>query len=214
MDTASAYTALSLISLLEGPMNMLVQTVPMLNAAMACFDRIESFLKSDARRDDRLPLQEQARFMEQSSASNSSVNMGIELENVRPPHGEFESNSAVLLETQNASFSWDIDGQPAVSDLTFALKRQEFCFIIGPVGSGKSTILKGLLGETPSSKGFVYSNCPETAVVGQTPWIRNGTIQENILGISIFDESWYNQVVDACGLESDVLILPKGHSMF
>lgn len=56
LNTASAYTALSLISLLDGPMNTLVSAIPMLNAAMACFARIESFLNSDARRDDRLPL--------------------------------------------------------------------------------------------------------------------------------------------------------------
>lgn len=111
-----------------------------------------------------------------------------------------------MIATQNASFSWDIDGQPAMSDLSFTLPRHNFCFIIGPVGSGKSTMLKVLLGETPSTKGFCYHRDLKTSFVGQSPWIRNGTIQENILGISAYEEAWYSRVVHACGLEGDVLI--------
>jgi len=189
-------------------MNTLVSTIPMLNAAMACFTRIESFLKSDARRDDRLPLPGPGEFEGQSSSPASS---GIELEVMGPVITGPKNISTVMIATQNASFSWDVDGQPAVSDLSFTLQRHQFCFIIGPVGSGKSSLLKGLLGETPSAKGFVYSNFQETSFVGQSPWIRNGTIQENILGISSYEEAWYKQVVNACGLEGDVLILPKGH---
>jgi ATP-binding cassette subfamily C (CFTR/MRP) protein 1 len=71
-------------------------------------------------------------------------------------------------------------------------------------------LLKGLLGETPSSQGFVYSSFPSTAYVDQTPWIQNGTIQQNILGISTFDEPWYRQVVRACALEHDIALMPKG----
>jgi ATP-binding cassette subfamily C (CFTR/MRP) protein 1 len=185
----------------------------MLNAAMACFERIQSFLQSDARRDDRLPLLEPANFGEGSSSPTNFVLMDIELDVMCPIISRSNFNSALTIATQNASFSWAVDGQPAVSDLSFALQRHQFCFIIGPVGSGKSTMLKGLLGETPSSKGFVYTNCPETSFVGQSPWIRNGTIQENILGVSAFEDTWYNQVVHACGLEGDILILPKGHGM-
>jgi len=72
-------------------------------------------------------------------------------------------------------------------------------------------LLKGLLGETPSSQGFVYSSFPSTAYADQTPWIQNGTIKQNILGISTFDEPWYQQVIRACALEHDIALMPKGH---
>jgi len=71
--------------------------------------------------------------------------------------------------------------------------------------------LKGLLGETPSSQGFVYSDSPTTAFVDQTPWVQNGTFQDNILGISSFDEPWYSKVVHACSLDVDIANLPRGH---
>lgn len=73
-------------------------------------------------------------------------------------------------------------------------------------------MLKGLLGETPSSEGFIYTDTTEIAFVDQPPWIRNGTVQQNILGISLFEEAWYNQVVSACALLGDIAILPKGHA--
>jgi ATP-binding cassette subfamily C (CFTR/MRP) protein 1 len=125
----------------------------MLNSAIACFDRIESFLKSDARRDDRLPLLSPSEIGKQSISSISSVPADIQLDALHPTVGGSKINSTAMIVTQNASFSWDINAQPAVSDLSFNLPHHQFCFIIGPVGSGKSTMLKGLLGETPASMG-------------------------------------------------------------
>ncbi|RAL60312.1 hypothetical protein DID88_000088 [Monilinia fructigena] len=56
LSTSTAYTALSLIALLAEPMNTLLSTIPEVNAAIACFERIEAFMLSDARKDHRLPL--------------------------------------------------------------------------------------------------------------------------------------------------------------
>jgi ATP-binding cassette subfamily C (CFTR/MRP) protein 1 len=208
LNTASAYTALSLVSLLAEPMNSLSQALPALIAALACFARIETFLKSDARRDHR--LQATIGFESDNiplvSPRNGDIQMGVIQSSRTSTEG-----SQNLLSVQDASFAWTKDGPSAVHDVSFHLQRHKFSFLIGPVGSGKSTLLKGLLGETPSVKGFVYSTNLSTAFVDQSPWIRNGTIRENILGISVYDEPWYNQVVHVCALEGDISILPKGH---
>ncbi len=191
-------------------MNMFIQTIPALNVAMACFTRIQSFLNSDALQDHRLPMTPPNRHVGSSACASLS---GIELEtlNTYNSNPELELN---LVSIRNASFSWNTSAEPVIRDLSFNLERHKLYFLVGPVGSGKSTLLKGLLGETPSSQGFVYSSSKGTAFVDQTPWIRSGTIKENILGISNFDESWYNQVVHVCALEADIAILPKGHSQF
>ncbi|KAH7329994.1 putative ATP-binding cassette transporter [Rhexocercosporidium sp. MPI-PUGE-AT-0058] len=205
LNTSSAYTALSLITLLSEPMNTLVMAIPLLNAALASFTRIESFLKSDARKDHRLPLIN-------TSGQDSSSPPGYGDIELQPLKSSSTGSSSTLLVAQNASFAWSEGGISAIRDLNLVLKRHQICFVIGPVGCGKSTLLKGLLGETPSSQGFVYSNSPGTAFVDQTSWVRNGTIQQNILGISPFEEPWYSKVVHACGLEADIAILPKGHA--
>lgn len=208
LDTAAAFTGLSLISLLAGPMNTMIRTIPMLNASMACFGRIQTFLNSDARQDHRLPLNPSSELNEVQALGETA--QGVELEEMIPKLSKPPSAIA-LIDVQDASFAWTTGGESVVRDVTFALPQHQFCFIIGPVGSGKSTLLKGLLGETPSSQGFVYSNFPTTGYVDQTPWIQNGTIQQNILGISTFDEPWYRQVVRACALEQDISMMPKGH---
>jgi len=183
----------------------------MLNSAIACFYRIQNFLNSDARRDHRLPLISMSAGDDEQNTTTTNDH-SIELQNLPFSSEPSQKQSAtVLFDVQNASFSWTSNGQPVVTDVSFTLQQRKFCFIIGPVGSGKSTLLKGLLGETPSSQGFVYTTFPSTAYVDQTPWIQNATIQQNILGVSNFDETWYREVVRACALEQDIAIMPKQH---
>jgi ABC-type multidrug transport system fused ATPase/permease subunit len=69
--------------------------------------------------------------------------------------------------------------------------------------------MKAMLGEIKPSKGFVYTGTRKIAYVSQHPWIQNLTIRQNILGVSSYDEAWYNQVVYACGLEQDIAELPN-----
>ncbi|KAK1456724.1 ABC transporter [Colletotrichum cuscutae] len=48
------------------------------------------------------------------------------------------------------------------------------------------------------------------AYCSQSPWLENGTLRQNILGISVFEKKWYDSVVSACGLEADLQALEKG----
>lgn len=49
------------------------------------------------------------------------------------------------------------------------------------------------------------------AYVPTTGWIRNTTIQDNITFHKHFEDKWYQEVVDACELEEDILNLPQNH---
>nr|XP_001390203.2 hypothetical protein ANI_1_1236034 [Aspergillus niger CBS 513.88] len=49
------------------------------------------------------------------------------------------------------------------------------------------------------------------AFVDQTPWIRNTSFKDNILGVSDYVEAWYHETVTACGLDHDVANLPSSH---
>ncbi|KAA8575989.1 hypothetical protein EYC84_006152 [Monilinia fructicola] len=140
-----------------------------------------------------------------NSPAASGLSQDIELGDMSP----MVAPSTMII-AQNASFAWSQDAPVVVNDFSFSLLCSQSLFIIGPVGCGKSTLLKGLLGETPSSKGFIYTKTAKTAYVEQSPWIQNGTIQENIIGPSTFDSFWYDQVIRACALEHDISILPNG----
>ena len=170
---------------------------------MACIRRTQSFLNSSARKDNRLDLEKHS----PKPHSRGTANI-FEMHDCSSAPNVTETVFA-----RNASFSWTLKGSPTISDTTFTILKGQVCFIIGPVGSGKTTLLKGLLGETLSSQGFVYTGFTSAAYVGQTPWIQSGTIRDNITGVGILDEDWYQQVLHACALEHDVLAMPKGKGM-
>jgi ATP-binding cassette subfamily C (CFTR/MRP) protein 1 len=106
LDTSAAFTRLSLISLLAWPMNAMIRTILMLNAANACFVRIQSFLISDARQDHRLPLKPTSSLIEGRKLAEGT--QGIELKETTPKISELSPNT-VLLDVQNASFAWYVN---------------------------------------------------------------------------------------------------------
>ncbi|RKL40338.1 Multidrug resistance-associated protein 1 [Fusarium oxysporum] len=211
LSTASAYTSLSLIYLLSSPMSTLIRTIPGMKASLACFDRMQGFLLSDSCKDHRLPL----------SVRDSRAQQ--EIRNFGPRAFSQDRASIELLDRSNepsvvigqplmivsdASFGWSKTEAPVLSNISFPIRKSHFTFVIGSVGSGKSTLMKALLGELQPYKGFVYTDARRIAFVDQKPWIQNLTIRQNILGISTYHKDWYDRVVHACGLEQDIAEMP------
>ncbi|PPQ72540.1 hypothetical protein CVT26_004018 [Gymnopilus dilepis] len=96
-----------------------------------------------------------------------------------------------------------------ISDATLSIPRGQLVAIVGPVGSGKSSLLQGLIGEMRKTAGSVtfggsVAYCPQTA------WIQNATIRENICFGRPFDETRYWKAIrDSC-LGPDLEMLPNG----
>jgi ABC-type multidrug transport system fused ATPase/permease subunit len=203
LDVSSAFTALSLIALLVGPIRALVFATPPLIAALGCFDRIQIFLSLPTRRDHRLlqvPLQDQ---------STGAANSDIELEELAPRPNA--SSSQATIRVRNLTLAWsDDETGPVIKDISLDFQPEKLTMIVGPVGCGKSSLLKGLLGETPSSKGNVYIDRECASFVDQTSWIQNRSVRGNIIGMSAFNQEWYTTVVHACALDTDIETLPEG----
>lgn len=86
--------------------------------------------------------------------------------------------------------------------------------IVGPVGSGKSSLLLGLLGETMASGPRVRVH-PEVAAegfayVGQDVWLREGTIRENVQCEKDWDPELFREAIEACAMSLDIQTLPGG----
>ena len=202
----TAYTALTLISLLATPVNSLIITIPQLNTAQASLTRVQNFLQSEARRDHRIFFSETPT----PQASDLQLSDGIELSHLNP-FSSVSNRPGDVIVARDADFSWNSASAFSVHGINLSVAKGQFCIIIGPTGCGKSTLLKGILGETPSTKGFLYTSQRHIAFVDQTPWIRNTSFRDNILGTSVFNEEWYNAVVEACALDQDIRMLPNGH---
>ncbi|KAL3489938.1 P-loop containing nucleoside triphosphate hydrolase protein [Aspergillus germanicus] len=97
-----------------------------------------------------------------------------------------------------------------LNDITLNIRKSCFTFVVGPVGSGKSTLIRAILGEVPLRSGSIHADLGNIAFVGQEPWIQNLKIRQNILGSASYDSKWYKTAVHACGLEQDIAHFPKG----
>ncbi|OQD99550.1 hypothetical protein PENSOL_c006G04539 [Penicillium solitum] len=214
--SATAFTGLSLVGMLSNPVNTMLRTIPTLKAALACFDRIEKFLESPSRKLIFIPLEESLEASDKGgktteqditlSQDSNEENMPTVKLSSRQPHHP----SPTLIKVQNAGFAWTAD-TPIITDVSFSVARKGFVFIIGPVGCGKSTLLKGLMSETPFSQGTVHHDSRISAFADQKPWIQNTTIRQNIIGPSLLNAAWYEEVVVACALDHDVAMMPDSH---
>ncbi|KAF2814016.1 P-loop containing nucleoside triphosphate hydrolase protein [Mytilinidion resinicola] len=201
LDTSRALTSLVLLQLLMEPVAFFITSLSGLITAMGCFERIRIYLNIDEK------------------AGGSSIKP-IE----RPAAEEFDfaaeaeeekrnstfSNKKDCIVAHNASCGWDLAKPPSLRGLNFTIKEGSLVMIVGPVSSGKSTLLKALLGEMPTAQGFYRSFSNEIAYCAQNPWLVNGTVKENIIHDTYYDRSWYNTVLQACDLETDLSQMPLG----
>ncbi|KAK5646962.1 hypothetical protein RI129_005426 [Pyrocoelia pectoralis] len=93
-------------------------------------------------------------------------------------------------------------------DLNVKIKKGSLVAIVGPVGSGKSSLLKLILGELPLTRGRLGVE-GSISYASQEPWLFDGTIRQNILFDEIFSEFRYKTVTSKSSLEMDLAILPN-----
>ena len=81
--------------------------------------------------------------------------------------------------------------------------------VVGPVGSGKSSLLSAVLGEMLQLGGGARVT-GSRGLLTQQPWIQNMTIRENILFGRRHECDRYNETIESCGLVPDLLSMPAG----
>ncbi|MGI4815732.1 MAG: ABC transporter transmembrane domain-containing protein, partial [Janthinobacterium lividum] len=202
LSTNLAFTSLSLVSLVTTPCLMLMIILPMGASAMACFGRIQKFLLDPSRDDQRF---------NSSSPPTNGIKLDSTAERNVPPTPDQTTASAITI--QNAEIRPSLTADPVLKDINISLDVGKFLMLVGPVGSGKSTLMKAILGEIPVGEGTVSVSSHRMAYCAQTAWLTNESIQQLIIGpidASEIDPQWYQTVVHACGLEEDIALLPEG----
>ncbi|KAF4957433.1 hypothetical protein FSARC_11314 [Fusarium sarcochroum] len=214
LDTNRMFTSLSLFALLQEPLTSFVTSLSSLMGSVGSFARIQSYLSTDVRIDDRILKDDKSNGSLTSKSSSSDREKDLasaEKESTLPRDsllkGSLDGNAIVV---KGGSFGYDSTQKPTLSDINVEVPLSKFTLIVGPVGSGKSTLLKGFLGEVGLMAGSVHVANPEIAYCDQTPWHMNGTVRESILAFSHVDERWYQQVLNACALKQDLAQLPNG----
>lgn len=135
---------------------------------------------------------------------------------------------------QDADVAWPAQlGKEAkerfhLTHLTLHFPSKGLSAICGKTGSGKGLLLSAILGEcdilsgtvhVPSFHGERYDDRANrdnwiidsaVAYVAQNPWTENATIKDNIIFGLPYDQTRYQEVLYASGLETDLQNLPDG----
>ncbi|KAK9416311.1 putative ABC transporter [Seiridium unicorne] len=197
---AQAFTAIALINLLTTPVLMLIQLMPQLIQCIASFDRIQEYCNyADTDTPDG---------PNQSGKHNDS---SISLQSLIRNTSEFgtEQQKSVIV-VENKSFAWTKSEPSILKDINLRVPKGSMTMIIGAVGSGKTMLLESILGETVSDTRTAAHAKTTIAYCSQQPWLENGTIRSNIIGVSQFDPRWYQTVKTTCVLDQDLQTMEMG----
>ncbi|OAR00271.1 hypothetical protein LLEC1_03401 [Akanthomyces lecanii] len=200
-----AFTAISLFMLLRIPLDMLGDMFAHVQEAKVSVERVEEFLQEG-----------ETEKYEQLGSDNIDDD-GVKRIGFRATTLSWSSRNGKTEDGPSAFRLWDLNIDFLIGKLNI---------VAGPTGSGKTSLLMGLLGEMSLYSGKVF--CPggrsrddvrpdpetglaETiAYVAQAAWLLNGSIKTNILFGAPYNEKRYNDVIVACALERDLDILDHG----
>lgn len=200
-----AFTALSLFQILRIPLDQLADMVAHVQESKVSVDRIEEYLNEpETDKYDQLITHKK------------------------------DEDGQPFIGFENGTFSWggkDLNDKTAADafklmDLNLRFKVGDLNVIAGATGSGKTSLLMALLGEMTKLKGDVYlpggrsredskvdsetGLTENVAYCAQQAWLVNGSVKDNIVFASHFDEKRYKDVIDACSLKRDLEILDAG----
>ncbi|UKZ72509.1 hypothetical protein TrVFT333_000139 [Trichoderma virens FT-333] len=191
----SAFTSLSIIGLIVAPLSHLLYSVPSFFSCLGSFERIEAFANKNM-----------MEYPHTLPSSNSGMfNSDTELSAIT-----FQSRRQAIQAT-NVSFRVSGQQEPILKNLTFSIEPSTFTIITGKVGSGKSMLLLGILGEMQAT-GELQGSLAGASYCSQQTWLTKASIKQNIAGpeCGIVDDDWYHTVVVACALTRDFQELPLG----
>ncbi|KAF1798871.1 P-loop containing nucleoside triphosphate hydrolase protein [Mucor lusitanicus] len=115
-----------------------------------------------------------------------------------------------LVEITNGEFKWAAeDAKPVLDNINIKVKKGQVTAVVGRVGAGKSSLISALLGDTVKIGGDVILR-GSAAYVPQQPWVMNASLRDNIVFGHRWDADFYDRVLEACSLKSDIAILNGG----
>lgn len=199
LNTTAIFVSISYLTLLASPLQIVLQYIPQFINGLTCLERIQHFLERDDRVDMRT-MSDQSR-RDEVEAGNATPDNFVRMNTL--------ASSTANISVADGNFGW-VKQAPILRNVNLTIPRGRLTLITGPVGSGKSTLCKALLGEVPFADGVVNVHHSEIAYCDQQPVLNNSTVRENIISFSSFHEERYRSVLRATMLDTDLLTMPLG----
>jgi ABC-type multidrug transport system fused ATPase/permease subunit len=172
LDATRLFSALSLIVLLAQPLFFMFEVILDMSAALGAFERIQKFLVQESRLGlCKVQSSSEVRVSQQRDTSSIELQM---LRKPTVPSTRESHTSSFAIEVSHADVSWS-EERPLLHDLTFTVGHNQLVLLLGPVGVGKSTLLKAILREIPLAAGTISSynksHGDSIAWCEQSPWL-------------------------------------------
>ncbi|EIW84009.1 ABC protein [Coniophora puteana RWD-64-598 SS2] len=210
-NVAAIFSSLSLFQLLRQPMMFMPRALAAIPDASNALKRLARVFHAELRSEDALVIdekQEKALIVENATFEWETELKGDEEESPKKGKGGHKKQKAkaaavpVVVPVDKAALF-------KVKDINMIVARGQLVAVVGPVGSGKSSLLQGLIGEMRRVSGSVsfggrVGYCPQTA------WIQNSSLRDNIIFGQPFDEDKYWRVIETACLLPDLQLLPDG----
>eukprot|EP00928_Gymnodinium_smaydae_P048292 TRINITY_DN3227_c0_g2_i1.p1 TRINITY_DN3227_c0_g2~~TRINITY_DN3227_c0_g2_i1.p1 ORF type:complete len:2828 (-),score=613.09 TRINITY_DN3227_c0_g2_i1:118-8028(-) len=101
----------------------------------------------------------------------------------------------------NGSFSNASGKAPVLHDMDLELKRGELVAIVGATSSGKTSLLRALLGELHGVGPEAHADAPQhVAYCAQTPWICDGLLHDNVVLDEVPNRQRFETALASAGL--------------
>ncbi|KAK6189291.1 Tryptophan--tRNA ligase, mitochondrial [Pestalotiopsis sp. IQ-011] len=199
INTTQAFTALSIITLLTAPAAQLLSAVVSTAASVGCFDRIQLFLLAAPRNDQRSATtfsRTPTSVAEPANIQDGNVEMSMLVQD------SCKNGSDPIVAIAATRLSVRPGPNLILADVNFIIPAKSVTMIIGPVASGKTTLLRTILGEiNPEHGGSTSIASRRIAYAAQDPWLPNASIRNVITGPTNmkdkFDPSWYSKTLHA-----------------
>ncbi|KAF8312074.1 P-loop containing nucleoside triphosphate hydrolase protein [Clavulina sp. PMI_390] len=184
---AKIFSILTTITILSSPLNMIGQGLPAILAAYASLKRIQAFLQMEEK----------------------TIGPALEMDGPNDLEEKLNSRDVQDFKMDIASFSWLPESPIVLHDITLKLTPGKLHMCVGPVASGKTSLLVSMLGETTLRSGSLTSLSDRIAYASQDSFVVVGTCKENITFGRPFDLERYHKVVRACALIADFDRMPS-----
>jgi ATP-binding cassette subfamily C (CFTR/MRP) protein 1 len=204
LTVSQAYTVLSKLNLVANPLSHVLSSIPGMIGCVGCLGRIPRYLLHGSTKPYRHTASTSRASLTNSTSEDIATETYVAKNNI-----DRLCKTALLL--NEASFGYSSDSM-VLRNITFQANQGSMIMVVGPISSGKSTLLPGILDELYSDHGSIEVANSDMADCQQSAWLPNKTIKESIIGGADFDEDWYRTAVYACCLDVDISQVPDGEN--
>lgn len=182
------FPILALVAAIQGPLGRLLDMHSTMTSISSRFEGIQKFLC--------LPERDEYRYIKDKHAPKHRR---------VPPRHELFVHPVEMVDVDIAPPGVR---QPVLFRVDFSLVQGSITAIVGSPGTGKSTLLQGMLGEASLVEGAICVQNENMAICGQVTWLQDVSILDNIIGPLPYNADFFQRVISCCLLQNDLSRLP------